>query len=188
MERQRGAQTLLIAVLAVAVLAMSIGFAAAAYNQTLTINGQNVTAKAAKWSVHYDDTTYHEETGSVAASSHTLTGTSWVFAVTLEPGQYYEATAHVVNDGTFDAKLVSITMGGLASPQSDYLTYTIDYNGTTYSASATGLSVSLPATSGDHTVKVKVTYNLAAANLLPQTDQQVTLSASLNYESVVQSS
>ena len=92
MERQRGAQTLLIAVLAVAVLAMSIGFATAAYNQNLTIGGENnVTAKAAKWSVHYNTGSYTEAQGSVAASAHSLTTTAWTFTVTLEPGQKYDA-------------------------------------------------------------------------------------------------
>lgn len=194
MERQRGAQTLLIAVLAVAVLAMSIGFAAAAYNQNLTIGGtNNVTAKAAKWSVHYDTTTYKETTGTdyVAATAHDLTTTAWTFTATLEPGQTYEATANVVNDGTFDAKLANITMSALETAQKEYLKYSVFVNGTEYTQTTNGLSVSLPkmngTTPGSNTVKVVVKYIIPSdPNVLPTTDQTVTLSATLGYESVVQ--
>ena len=191
MERQRGAQTLLIAVLAVAVLAMSIGFAAAAYTQQLQINGQNVTAKAATWSVHYNDASYNETTGTgfVASTSHTLTTTAWTFAVTLEPGEKYQATANVVNDGTFDAKLTSITMSALTADQAKYLTYTVSVNGTTYNATQSGLDVALAKTTGVHPVIVTVSYNLpSTATDLPQTDQTITLSATLGYESVIQGS
>lgn len=192
MERQKGAQTLLIAVLAVAVLAMSIGFAAAAYNQNLTIGGtDNVTAKAAKWSVHYDTTTYAEQTGSVAASAHNLTNTAWTFTVTLEPGDTYEATATVVNDGTFDAKLSSITMSALTAAQDAYLDWSVFVNGTEYQATTNNLNVSLPkaenSVNGTNTVKVLVKYIIPSdPSVLPTTDQTVTLSATLGYESVVQ--
>ena len=55
MERQKHTQTVVIAVLAVAILMMTIGFAATAYTQTLNIGGtDNTTVKAAKWSVHFD--------------------------------------------------------------------------------------------------------------------------------------
>lgn len=192
MERQRGAQTLLIAVLAVAVLAMSIGFATAAYTQNLTIGGtNNTTAKAAKWSVHYDDTTYAEASGSVTATAHTLTTTAWTFTVTLEPGQTYDASATVVNDGTFDAILSSLTMSTLTSDQKAYLDYTVYVNGTPYTASQTGLSTALSkmngTTPGSNTVRVVVNYKIPAdPTVLPQTDQTITLSATLGYESVVQ--
>ena len=194
MERQKGAQTLLIAVLAVAVLAMSIGFAAAAYNQNLTIGGNNdVTAKAAKWSVHYRANSYTETTGTgyVAASAHDLTNTAWTFTVTLEPGDTYEATAIVENDGTFDAKLTSITMSTLTTAQDAYLDWSVFVNGTEYQATTNNLNVALDkmngSTPGTNNVKVVVKYIIPSdPSVLPSTDQTVTLSATLGYESVVQ--
>ena len=171
---------------------MSIGFAAAAYNQNLTIGGtDNVTAKAAKWSVHYRANSYAEQTGSVAASAHDLTNTAWTFTVTLEPGQTYEATAIVENDGTFDAKLTSITMSTLTTAQDAYLDWSVFVNGTEYQATTNNLNVALDkmngSTPGTNTVKVVVKYIIPSdPSVLPTTDQTVTLSATLGYESVVQ--
>jgi hypothetical protein len=187
-EKNKGTQTIIIAVLAVAVLAMSVGFAVSAYTQNLNINDSTVNVTAAKWNVHFDDTSYTETTGSVAATSHTLTGTTMVYAVTLaKPGDFYEFTVNVKNEGTFDANLTSLTMSSLTTEQSKYLTYTITYNnGTTYSASnATITGVTLPKTTGVAPVKVRVTYVAPADSAnLPTTDQTVTLSATLTYTQV----
>lgn len=187
MEKQKHTQTLIIAVLAVAVLTMSIGFAATAYTQALNINGADATVKASKWSVHFDDTSYAETTGSVAASSHTLNTTTLTYAVTLEkPGDFYEATVNVVNDGTFDANLKSIVMNAPSAAQSNYVNYSIIYNGTTYTATNNAITgVTLPKSTGTHPVKVRIEYVQPADDAnLPTTDQTITLTATLNYEQV----
>jgi hypothetical protein len=188
MEKNKSTQTIIIAVLAIAVLAMSVGFAASAYTQNLNINASTVNVKAAKWNVHFDDTSYAETTGSVAATSHTLTGTTMVYEVTLtKPGDFYEFTVNVKNEGTFDANLTSLTMSSLTAEQAKYLTYTITYNnGTTYSASNTAITGNtLANTTGVAPVKVRVTYVTPtdSANL-PTADQTVTLSATLTYTQV----
>ena len=67
-----------------------------------------------------------------AASSHTLTGTTLNYAVTLEPKQIYEATVTVKNEGTFDANLTGLTLAGLSSDQAKYIHYSVFYNGTEY--------------------------------------------------------
>lgn len=187
MERQKNTQSIVIGVLAVAVLMMSVGFAATAYTQTLNINGSDATVKAAKWSVHFDDTSYTETTGAkaVAATSHTLNTTSLTYAVTLtKPGDFYEATVNAVNDGTFDANLKSITMSTLTAEQAKYVKYTVTYNGTEYNASAPSISgVTLANTNGSHPVKVRVEYIQPESDSdLPTTDQTLTLTATLNYE------
>ena len=189
MERQKNTQTIIIGVLAVAVLMMSVGFAATAYTQNLNINGSNATIKAAKWSVHFDEdaSKYAESTGSVAATTHSVTGTTFTFDVTLaKPGDFYEATVHAVNDGTFNAALQSITMGGVSAEQAKFVSYSITYNnGTTYTATNDSITgITLPATNGDHPVKVRVEYlQPADENDLPTTaDVPLTLTATLNYE------
>lgn len=184
MEKQKNTQTLIIAILAVAILTMSIGFAATAYTQTLNINGSDATIKASSWSVHFDDTSYTESTGSVAATSHTLNTTTLTYNVVLaQPGDFYETTINVVNDGTFDADLKSIVMSGLQAEQSDYVKYSITYNGVEYLATNNSITgVMLPKVNGSHPVKVRVEYLQPANNNLPTTDQTLTLTAALNYE------
>ena len=184
MEGNKKGQLLLIVALVVAVVAMSVGFAATSYTRTLEIEGNTVTAKGAKWDIHFDTTSYHETTGTgyVAASDHTLDGTTLTYEVTLEPGQTYETTVTVKNEGTFDANLTSITLAGLSSDQAKYINYSIFYNGTEYTASTNGLAIALAKTSGTATVKVRVEYYLPdAATDLPSSDVELTLTSSLNY-------
>ena len=184
MEGNKKGQQLLIIALVVAVVAMSIGFAVTSYTATLNIEGNTVTAKAAKWDVHFDDSSYTETTGTgyKAASSHTLTGTTLTYAVTLQPGETYEATVTVENEGTFDANLTGITLSGVSSDQAKYIHYSIFYNGTEYTASTSNLAIALAKTSGTATVKVKVEYYLPNdAGDLPATDASLTLTSALSY-------
>jgi hypothetical protein len=182
-ENKKGQQILIIA-LVVVIVGMSIGFAVTSYTTTLQIQGNTVTAKAAKWDVHFDDTSYTETTGTgyVAASSHTLTGTTLTYAVTLQPGQTYEAAAVVENEGTFDANLTGLTLSGLSADQAKYIRYKVYYNNTEYTTSNNALSVPLAKTTGTANVKVKVEYYLPEDSTdLPATDVQLTLTSSLTY-------
>jgi len=184
MEGNKKGQQLLIIALVVAVVAMSVGFAVTSYTTTLNIEGNTVTAKAAKWDVHFLDTSYSETTGTgyVASSSHSLTGTTLTYAVTLEPGQTFEATATVENKGTFDANLTGLTLSGLTSDQAKYIHYSIFYNGTEYTASNNSLSIALAKETGTATVKVKVEYYLPEESAdLPSTDATLNLTSALTY-------
>ena len=182
MQKQKNYQLAIIAVLAFAVLFMSVGFAA--YAQTLNIQG-TTTVAGNKWSVHFDTSTYQLGEGSVAETSKSISDTTVEYTASLaKPGDYYLFSIDVVNDGTFDAVLNKITMSTLDASQAKYLSYVVTYDGTPYSASADSLNLSLPTTSGANrkNVKVKVTYNQpASAADLPATAVNVTLSASLDY-------
>lgn len=183
MEKTKKGQVVAIVALSFALLFMSIGFAA--YASTLTING-TATVQTNKWSVHYVDTTYAESTGSQVASSKTITDTDVTYSVTLnKPGDFYEFSINVINDGTFDAILKSITMSTLTDAQKKYLTYSLTYDGSPYVQSQTGLSSSLPCASGSNTktVKVRVEYIQPENSTdLPASSVDVTLTASLGYE------
>lgn len=182
MEKKKNTQLFVIAILSVAILVMSVGFAG--YASTLNING-TATVGGNKWSVHYVTNSYNETTGSKAATSHNLTNTDFTFAVTLDkPGDFYEATATIINDGTFNANLTSLTMTTLTEAQQKYLTYTVTYDGTPYTASPASISNSLPfeANSNTKTVKVRVEYIQPENSAdLPQVSADVTLTASLGY-------
>lgn len=183
MEKKKNTQLLVIAVLSFAILFMTVGFAT--YATTLTIHG-TATVQPNTWSVHYVDTTYAETTGSKAATSKTITNTDVTYSVTLnKPGDFYEFSIDVINDGSFDAVLKAITMSTLTEAQDKYLNYTLTYDGTPYTASQTGLSNSLPFASGSNTktVKVRVEYVQPESSAdLPQQAVDVTLTASLDYQ------
>lgn len=182
MEKQKNTQMFVIAILAVAVLTMSVGFAA--FTQTLNIDG-NVTVASSKWNIAFDTTSYQESSGSVTVSdtNRTLSGTSMTYNVTLtKPKDFYEFTINVKNTGTFDANLTGITMSALTTEQAKYLKYVITYNGTEYTTTTSSLSVALANTTGVAPVKVRVEYiqpdNPAD---LPSSEVTVPLTASLTY-------
>ena len=184
MEKRKNLQMGIIAVLAVAVLFMAIGFAA--YSQTLNING-DVTVKANTWSIHWDQTSYALSTGSVPLTNEsglpTMTNTSVSFSADLDkPGDFVEFTIDAVNDGTLNAELTGITLTN--SVNQPYVSYEVAYDGTTYTSTTTGLSIPLDADSSA-TVRVKVSYvEVSNPAQLPQSDVNVTVTASFDYEQV----
>lgn len=182
MEKQKNTQIIVIAVLAVAILTMSVGFAT--FTETLNLS-VNTTVGASKWSVAYDTTSYVESSGSVTVpvADRTLSGTSIAFAVNLaKPGDFYEFTINVKNGGTFDVNMTGLTMSTLDAAQQKYLTYKITYGGTTYTASANSLTHALAA-NGTAPVKVRVEYvQPEDSNDLPSEAVTVNLIASLDYE------
>ena len=189
MEKQKHAQTAIIGVLAVAILVMAVGFAL--YNQNLDING-TATLTAAKWSVHFvkTGTDSYTQTGGVTpttAPTVNATGTTLeTYNVTLaKPGDYYEFTTTVINDGTIDAKLTGVTLTNLSAEQAKHITYTLTYGATEYAATNASISNGpvLAKNGGTETVKVKIQYKVPASetDLLAENMGPVNLTATLSY-------
>ena len=191
MRQEKGMQTTIIAVMAIAILVMSVGFAA--FSQNLNING-NATFSQAKWSVHFDTASYTETSNSTvhANPAPTPTATDLSYTVTLaKPGDKYEFTVDVINEGTMDAALNSITITSTPSTLPVYVGHVVNYAGTDYTATDSSISgVTLTKqtgnTPGRQTVKVTVTYKEPSnANDLPQNaDQTVTFNVGLGYSSL----
>ena len=186
MSNKKSKKGLVIFLVLLAVVLMTIGFAA--YSGSLTINGQaNVTASS--WDVHYNPDKGAKPTGNsnVTANPQKLNteNTDFQFTVTLaKPGDVYEVEIYPHNYGTFDANLKSITMSGLSDAQKKYLSYTIDYGGTQYTGSQTGITGKTLAAGGEDTVTVRLEYLLPEnATDLPKTNQEITITGSLGYES-----
>lgn len=181
MANKKRKVNLALVLLIIAVIAMTIGFAQ--YTAKLNING-TVNVKKASWSVHYVENDITESTGSVKADTTktSVSKTDYKFTVTLEkPGDFYEATVKITNDGTLDAKLTDLTMGGLSAENQKYLTYTVTYDGTDYTASQTGLNLELKAGETKN-VKVRVAYILPTNSAdLPSEDTTVTVTGSFDY-------
>ena len=189
MRQEKGMQTTIIAVMAIAILVMSVGFAA--FSQNLNING-NATFSQAKWSVHFDTASYTETSNSTVHANPTPTATDLSYTVTLaKPGDKYEFTIDVINEGTMDAALNSITITSTPSTLPVYVGHVVNYAGTDYTATDSSISgVTLTKqtgnTPGRQTVKVTVTYvEPSNANDLPQNaDQTVTFNVGLGYSSL----
>ena len=199
MENKKKKERVVLLLLVVAVLLMAIGFAA--YTRQLTING-TVTVKGGPWNVHYVANSITEGENSEHATAATISQdtTDFSFTVTLEkPGDFYEATVNVVNEGSMNALLKSVDMNLSAKDSNNatvdsadlakYFSYTITYNnGTTYSQTTNNISGTTLAggqtPSATHPVKIKVMYvQPATADDLPTSDITVTVTGSLNYES-----
>lgn len=201
MEKKRNSQTIIIAVLAVAILFMSVGFAA--FATTLNITGK-VQVEKASWDIHWDTNSFAKTADSVdilgtattgtgeeetitAGSQPSLSGTDIAFgAILAKPGDKAEFTVNAINEGTFNAELQSITMSTLTAAEQKYLTYEITVDGQTYTSNANGLHVSLPAKGTTPvTVKVTVKYVQPTASAdLPATKHFVNLTAGFTFNQV----
>ena len=109
-------------------LGVSVGYAF--LTTTLNINGA-VNVASSRWDVHFENIEVKD--GSVTATTApTITDdTSISFAATLEnPGDFYEFTVDVVNDGTYDAMIDSMDFTpNLTAEQKEYFDYQVTYKG-----------------------------------------------------------
>ena len=202
MRKEGRVQNFVIALFGIAIVAMSIGFAA--YATTLTIGGTEGgaaatqgTFKKAKWSVHYaanSDATTANSTVTPTTLDIDTDNTNVYFTATFnKPGDVLEFTVDIVNDGTYNALLNSVTMSTLTAAQDAYIDYVITYDGNTFTAdqtaaktitSASTLNAPVaPATETTKTATVRVTYvQPQNESDLPTTgDVTVNFSAAFNF-------
>ena len=121
-------------VLIVVLLLLSIGFAA--LNTTLKIDG-TVNVARSTWDVHFENVSVTE--GSVTANPAPTTNntdtTEMIYTINFtKPGDYFEFTTDIVNDGTIDAMVDVISNDAYQNASSPtpitlppYLTSTVTY-------------------------------------------------------------
>lgn len=186
-KKSKGAQNIIVYALAAAIVFMSIGFAT--YAATLNIGGENkavVNVKKAQWSVHWlhtgAATDFVASANSQPFTATSVTDTNVQFTTTLnKPGDFAEFTVKATNDGTFDAELTGVTLGGVSAAQDEYINYSLKYNGTIYTTTTTGLSTALAA-GNTHDVVVRVEYvQPNDETKLPSEDVTLNLTAALSY-------
>ena len=158
------------------ILLFGVGFAY--LNTTLSIEGV-ANVENSSWDIHFENVQISN--GSIEATTPpTITDdTSVSFGVVLEkPGDYYEFTVDVVNDGTFDAKIDSISiLPTLTIEQANYLAYVVTYedgapiqqNDALNSGSSETLLIHLEYLENDDT------------SLYPEEDQDFDFSVSIDY-------
>lgn len=117
MEKERGAKVIAIVALLIAVVGLTVGYAA--YSSTLTING-TANVDPASWKVNFDYKTGTSLTGATKGhaaenTAPTLADTTISgFDVTLKaPGDSVTYNFLIKNSGTLNAKLANFTMGTL---------------------------------------------------------------------------
>ena len=164
-----------LAVVMISVFTLSIAYAA--MSAVLEIHG-NSEVVASSWDIHLDNVKV--KSGSVSANAPSISGTSSVgFDVELNtPGEFYEFTVDVVNDGSIDAMIDSVVKTPeLTTEQAKYIKYEITYeNGESISTKQTlKKGTSTP-------IKVRVEYrkDLVASDL-PSTATELSLKLTLVY-------
>ena len=123
MEKERGAKVIAVVALLIAVVGLTIGYAA--YASTLTING-SANVDPASWDVHFayktGDSLTATKTGSAVENTAPTLATTTIsgFDVTLKaPGDSVTYDFSVKNAGTLDAKLTTFTLGTLTCAPND---------------------------------------------------------------------
>ena len=142
---------LVLAIVMISVFTLSIAYAA--MSAVLEIHG-NSEVTASTWNIHLENV--QVKSGSVATNAPVISGNSTLaFDVELNtPGEFYEFTVDIVNDGSIDAMIDSVVKTPeLISEQAKYIKYEVTYEN--------GESISIKQTlkKGTSTpIKVRVEY------------------------------
>lgn len=190
MSKRKFVQNVSIIVLAVAIIVMSVGYAA--YGENLTVTG-TTTIQKASWDIHfanYKKTANTNILDSNISAPNLGTGTtSATFTATLAMNQTYEFTMDVENAGTFDALLKSFsltaTKDGVSqtvnadgqSYSNDYLNYSVKWSDGTALAANQALTHNT-----SKTILINVTTTQPEDdNLLPSDNETYVFTLTLNY-------
>lgn len=185
MEKDRGTKIIAICAICIAVIGMTIGFAA--FSTTLRIEGTG-TVKASNWSVIFADLqpavttgTASEGSGGTPTIQPGSTTISNYKAELSTPGDSISYTFKIRNEGTYDASIASISMAGLGGTPFEVTSATDNETDETnvkgklsYTLVDTGtgnqLAVGDTIEAGNFiTAKLTLTYqNFADHTLLPQ--------------------
>ena len=186
--RNGNSKMMAVIALVIAVVGLSIGFAA--LQTQLTVNGTAEVTGGTKWDVKFVTSSLSKvEAGTATGTNPTVAATSVSgFKATLKkPGDKVTYYFQVTNAGSFDAKLDSITIGTPTCSTAAFcsnLKYTFAY--TTASGGVAGTVPAVNDTLAANETKwlvLSVEYLASAdASTLPSTTVTVSgLSATMNY-------
>lgn len=178
-NKKKGKNYIVAAVILLLLVGITIGYAG--LSTGLNIKG-HTSINSADWDIHFKNV--NVTSGSVSATSaatiDSINPLKVDYTVALaKPGDFYEFTVDVVNDGTLDARLADATKDALSSEVDVYANYIVTYaDGNTISVGDT-----LAANGGIATVKVRIEYDdTIEASQLPDTTQSgVELNFAMTY-------
>ena len=127
MEKQRKVKIISLVALIVAVLGLTVAFAA--LSETLTING-TASLDAATWDVHFENISSPTITGDASeVSPPEITDNgitlSKINVNLTKPKDSVKYTVDVVNDGTINAEIVNIVKGQLTEEQERAIEFSV---------------------------------------------------------------
>lgn len=164
-----------LCIVLICVFTLSIAYAA--LNAVLTISG-NAEVTSSNWNIHLENPVV--KNGSVTTNVPVIKSNSVVeFSTTLNmPGDFYEFTVDVVNSGSIDAMIDSVSKTPeLSTEQAKYLKYEVSYanNESINSKQTIASGVTMP-------IKVRIEYrkDLSSGDL-PTGQVVLDLSLTLNY-------
>lgn len=151
------------AIILLLLVAITIGYAG--LSTTLNING-NTSISKVEWNIHFENLNVTD--GSVTAiTPASITGDKQTvinYGVNFSmPGDYYEFTVDVVNDGTLDAVITDVVKAGLNVENEQYLNYEVTY------LNGNAISKNQELRVGEkETYKVRVEFDDSSSDLLPE--------------------
>ena len=165
---------MILGIILLSVFSLTIVYAA--LSVTLNITG-STQITASNWDIHLENP--EVKSGSVSSAVPTISGNNLSFTANLtKPGDYYEFTVDVVNEGSIDAMIDSVVKTPeLTSEQAKYIKYEITYeNGESINTNQT-------IKSGTSTpIKLRVEYRKdISASDLPSTATELSLKLTLIY-------
>ena len=168
-----------IIVLLLMICAVTVGYSYLSEN--LNINGTS-RINVSSWSVHFGTIT--PTAGSVTPTTAPAVDANGDinFSVVLNnPGEFYEFTVDVVNDGTINAAMSNLpVLTGVSAEQDVYTNFTYTHSDGTAIATAANEGLNAGTTK---TYKVRVEYDAdVEADDLPTTAQNMNLKVALDYE------
>ena len=174
-SRDRKTLYIILSIVLISIFSLTIVYAA--LSVTLNIQG-SAQVSSANWDIHLDNVKV--TSGSVSGTTPSITSpTTATFSTTLNmPGDFYEFTIDVVNNGSIDAMIDSVTKEPtLTETQAKYLNYIIEYqNGESINTKQ------LVAKESFVRLKVKVEYRKDITALdLPTTSETLNLAFTVNY-------
>ena len=157
------------------IFVFTLTIAYAALSITLNITG-TAGVSASNWDIHLENAVVNSN--SSITNMPVVNGSTASFSIELnKPGDFYEFTVDIVNAGSIDAVISSISKSGLTTDQEKYLNYTI-----TYQNGESVINNQLISANTSQRLLVKVEYrkDLVASDL-PSTTQTLNLSFVVNY-------
>lgn len=178
MKKQKSHSSSILFAILLLVIGITIGYAT--LSTTLKINGQS-TIQTQSWDVKFTDIaiTPKSATTTKPAALKSDSTTTIEYEVTLDkPGDFYEFTAKIENNGTIDAKLSGKpVLSGVDTEADVYTNYTATWD------DGTEIKGNEELAHGDNkTIKVRVEYDKNInATQLPGADKTLSLTCTLNY-------
>lgn len=169
-----------VTVLVLLLLLMGVTIGYSALSTGLNITGTSKITNAT-WNIHFADTITPTSGSVTPTTAPTLdtNKTKITYAADLaKPGDFYEFTATVVNEGSIDAKLGALpTVEGVSAAQDVYVNYTFTHSDGTAVASGETIAA---GQSKAYKVRVEFDRNITASQL-PSAAQNLTLTVDMNW-------